>query len=235
MKKIITGVENKIQTIRDSFQAVRNRPILWLLVGMAGFAVGDIAHMAFGKAAQLIFPQLDDANQIIANQNQQFANVKANLDKLESKLSGADKTQFESLRDAIKAASSGSDSIATRLTQLIDENKNLRTVLKREKGIEGGVDLLVPMGEGYKIDATTTLGFNNFNGTALLSLSSLNSTETVNVWKAPGQALPFTNDSGKTCNITFLGASQADGSARWLGKFAMQCKDLAAQQKSNNV
>jgi hypothetical protein len=226
MKNFIISTKASISRIANYFRTLREHPVLSVVLAGVIFLLSSLGQTAIGKVTQMVFPQLDDAGQIITNQNKQFAEVKENLDRLASKLSGADRAQLDSLRDAIKVASSGSENVATRLSQLTEENRNLRSVLKKEKGIAGGVDLLIPERDGYKIDSSTTLGFNSFNGAgAALSLSSLNTAESVlNRYTPIGQGISFTNDAGKSCLVTFLGASKIDGGSLPLGKFALQCK-----------
>ena len=86
--------------------------------------------------------------------------------------------------------------------------------------------MLVPLNEGYKIDAATNIGFNGWNGAgAGLSLTSLNAAESVaNKYVPVGTGIYFTNSAGKHCLLTLLGASSASGGSRPLAKFSMQCK-----------
>lgn len=232
MNKPALSLRDRIRGVGEVFRTLAKHRIVTLLLAAFVFVLSELGHTAVSKVTQMLVPQLDDTNQIISNQNKQFADVKTSLDQLASKLSGQEGEQLAALRDAVVSAQAGSENVAARLSQLILENQNLRKVLHKEKGIEGGVDLLVPLRDGYKIDATNSMGFmsiDNYGGVHV-SLTSLNAGESIaNQYLSMGQGIPFTNASRQKCQLIYLGSTKVEGSTTALAKFALPCGGAAAE------
>lgn len=198
-------------------------------IAFAFFLISAIAGTFISTGVETFmksfFPSMDDTTQIIENQNKQFNDVKENLAKLQGALSGKDRETFNSLKDSYQSAFKASEVLATSYQILKDENDSLRKVLKKEKGIDGGFDILLPEKQGYKLDSAVTFG-NKYYGNAQgsFTLTSKNPEENLiekNI--KVGQGMLFTNENGKKCSLNFLGAKKIEGGSTAVGKFAVQC------------
>jgi hypothetical protein len=227
MKKIVEFCKHKILGLR-AFTAVikENRLVTLLLAGLI-FSLAAIAENLIGRATQYFFPQLDDSAAIIENQNKQFDAVKENLRKLQSAISGQDREYLNTALDAVKNIKNDSENLSIRLASLLDENKALKKTLKSEKGIYGGIDLMVPDKSGFKIDSQVAFGHRisgNRNG-SYITLTSLNEADnTKDKYLTAGEGTYFINDKKERCALTLNSITQVDGSRSGIANFILSCK-----------
>jgi hypothetical protein len=229
MKKIIDFCSHKIKGLR-AFTAViqENRLVTVILAGLL-FSIAAIAESLIGRATEYFFPQLDDSAAIIANQNEQFDAVKENLKKLQSAISGQDRQYLNSALDAVKNMKQDSEHITNKLAALEDENKVLKQTLRSEKGIHGGIDLIVPDKTGFKIDSQVSFGHAIYAKGSYVTLTSLNEDDnTKRKYLTPGEGTYFTNDKNERCVLTLSSVTQIEGSQSGVANFVVACKKLAS-------
>jgi hypothetical protein len=206
---------------------IENNIFISLLFFVVSAVVGTLISSGVEAAIKKIDPSLDDTLQIIENQNKQFDEVKNNLSKLQSSLSGGNSEIFAELKDSYQEAFKSSQLIAANYEAVKAENSVLRKVLKKEKGLDGGYDILVREGDGYRIDSAASVGVNAvYTGAnrAILSLTSRKqeeniSKQVVNV----GERLNYTNEKGKQCSVVNVGVMRIEGQQKDLVKLVTQC------------
>jgi hypothetical protein len=226
--KIIQFCKDKIAGIRAFIDVIKTNRLIAISIAIIIFGASTIASTFIEKAAEYLFPSLDDSAAIIENQNKQFDVVKENLRKLQNSISGADREYLNIAVDTIKDMKNESDGLALKLQALKDENKNLKQTLKSNKGVYGGVDVVLTNNSGFKIDSQNTVGFKEYGsgiGMAAVSLTSVNQNE--NVYEKPlsaGQGIYFTSEKNEKCSIVFTGNTKVTGSDSALGNFVITCK-----------
>ncbi|EUJ09743.1 hypothetical protein Meth11DRAFT_0544 [Methylophilaceae bacterium 11] len=225
MKKIIAFCGHKIRGLQAFIAVIKeNRLITVLLAGIL-FSFAAIAESLIGRATEYFFPQLDDSAAIIANQNQQFDAVKENLKKLQSAISGQDKAYLNSALDAVSSIKQDSENLSIKLAALQEENASLKQTLKSQKGVYGGVDLMVPDKSGFKIDSQVSFGHSIFRKGSYVTLTSLNQADnTKNKYLTAGQGTYFTNEKNQHCALTLNSITQVAGSKSGVANFIVSCK-----------
>ncbi|CAG0991988.1 hypothetical protein MTYP_02333 [Methylophilaceae bacterium] len=225
MKKIIDFFKHKITGFRAFTAVIReNRMVTLLLAGLL-FAITTIASNLIGKATGYLFPQLDDSAAIIENQNKQFDAVKANLQKLQSAISGQDRQYLSSAIEAIRNIKDDSEQLSVRLAALQEENRTLKQALKSEKGVYGGVDLMLADKAGFKIDSQASYAHHISGNGTYINLTSLNETDNVrSKYLRPGEGVYFTNDKNERCSLTLNNITQVQSSRTGIANFNIACK-----------
>lgn len=225
MKKIIAFCSHKIQGLQAFVAVIKeNRLITVLLAGLL-FSIAAIAESLIGRATEYFFPQLDDSAAIIANQNQQFDAVKENLKKLQSAISGQDRAYLSSALDAVNNIKQDSENLSIKLASLQAENQSLKQTLKSQKGIYGGIDLMVPDKSGFKIDSQVSFGHSIFRKGSYVTLTSLNQADnTKNKYLTAGQGTYFTNEHNERCALTLNSITQIEGIRSGVANFVVSCK-----------
>jgi len=206
---------------------IENNSIIAILFFILSAILGTLISSGVDAAMKKMVPELDDTMQIIENQNKQFNEVQNNLSKLQSTLSGDNKEIFAELKDSYQESFKTSQLITANYEVVKTENNTLRKLLKKEKGLDGGYDILVRAGDGFKIDSAVSFGVNyanNFNRVAGISLTSRKSEENVSTVNLKiGESIKYTNENGKSCSLVNTGIIRIDGQQDELVKFVTQC------------
>lgn len=229
MKKIIDFCSDKIRGLRAFAAVVKDNRLVTVLIAGILFSLAAVAESLIGRATEYFFPQLDDSAAIIANQNKQFDAVKENLRKLQSAISGQDKAYLNSALDAVSNIRQESEALSLKLAALQDENKSLKQTLKSQKGIHGGVDLMVPDKAGFKIDSRVSFGHSIYRKGSYVTLTSLNEADNVkNKYLQPGQGIYFSNAQNERCTLILSSVTQVEGSKSGLANFVVSCSVSSA-------
>jgi hypothetical protein len=225
MKKIIELCSHKIKGIQAFIAVVKeNRMITVLLAGVL-FSIAAVAESLISKATEYFFPQLDDSAAIIANQNKQFDAVKENLKKLQSAINREDREYLTTALDAVNNIKLESENLSIKLAALQEENKSLKQTLKSEKGVYGGLDLMVPDKSGFKIDSQVSFGHSIFRNGTYVTLTSLNQVDnTKNKYLMAGQGTYFINEKNEHCALALNKITQVEGSRSGVASFVISCK-----------
>lgn len=222
----MNNIKAWLENFRQMVLRIKDNKTQSLVIYALLFVLTTVAGNLIGKASESFFPKTDDSALIIENQNKQFDLVKENLQKLQSSISGQDRTYLNAVTDTIKDLKSESDNLVVRLAALQNENSNLKQTLKSTKGVYGGVDVIVPDNSVFKIDSQTSFGFSNaYGGSGFLTLTGANKDENVlrkNV--DAGEGVYFTNENNKACSVVFGGKTNVIGSNAVAGNFIIACK-----------
>jgi len=65
MKNFIISTKASISRIANYFRTLREHPVLSVVLAGVIFLLSSLGQTAIGKVTQMVFPQLDDASQII--------------------------------------------------------------------------------------------------------------------------------------------------------------------------
>jgi hypothetical protein len=224
MKKIIAFCSHKISGLQAFIAVIKENRLVTIFLAGALFSVAAVAESLIGRATEYFFPQLDDSAAIIANQNQQFDALKENLKKIQSTLSGEDKAYLNSALNAVSSIKEDSENLSIKLAALQEENTSLKQTLKSQKGIYGGVDLMVPDKSGFKIDSQVSFGHSIFRKGSYVTLTSLNEADnTKNKYLTAGQGTYFTNEHNERCALTLNSITHVDGSKSDIANFIVSC------------
>lgn len=218
----------KWASFSDLLGIFKKNPFFLIFFVAVTFALSNLISISLGKVYEYIFPALDDTAQIMKNQNDRFDHVNKLIASLSRNLSESDLKKIGELKSEISMAVVGSRNVAARLSQLTEDNERFRSVLKKDKGLDGGVDMILPIGGAYKIDGDVTLGLMGSSGRSFaeISLTSLRPGESVSRKSVgAGQGVNFSNQMGAQCQSTFLGFSLDERGNVYAGKFAYQCKN----------
>ena len=206
---------------------IENNIFISVLFFIVSAVAGTLISSGVDAAIKKINPSLDDTLQIIENQNKQFDEVRNNLSKLQSSLSGSSSEIFAELKDSYQEAFKTSQLITANYEAVKAENSTLRKLLKKEKGLEGGYDILVSEGDGFRIDTAVSFGVNNVNqplSYAELSLTSKKQEENISDARIHvGERINYTNEKGKQCSLVNVGVMRIDGQQKELVKLVTQC------------
>ena len=189
--------------VQSSYNSLKQRPFLWLLMCAAGFFVNEVYQIGYNKAKFFLFPALDDTRIIIEEQGKNFQIVNDNLKQLEAKLSGESIEQLRALRESVSVAMKTSEVSSAKLERLADENAKLREERDQLRANSGDVFELKP-GQGRPIDSSASIGFKDtINGRAYITITALDGISRGYV--DPGQGLRYMNAAGKNCTAVFIG------------------------------
>ena len=223
---IIDFIKNKYLRIKAFLNFVSSNKTLTLILSIISFVVGSAISSLIGKGVDYVFPSTDSSAEIIANQNKQFSLVNENLRKLQSSLTGKDREYFDTALNTFNQLKDSTENLALKLEALKTENNSLKQTLKSEKGINGGVDVMVTNNAAFKIDSQITFGYKAHPNGAYLNLTNT-SNEKENLsdkWVTAGQGVYFTNEKNQKCSIVFSGNTVVGGGNNAIGNFIVSCK-----------
>lgn len=195
-----------------------------------------VVNFAAGKALDLVYATMSPqagSEQIIAQQQEHFSQLNDAIKSLSGRVDASNVSRFSDLKLALDNAMKTGNLMSAKLEQLTEDNERIRSTLRRDKGLDGGVDFLLGEGQAFKIDENSTIGFSRvalFGGVsrANFSLTSLNNKErNIDKQLTAGQGLNLINSSGQDCQITYLGVTNPNARGNYVGKFAYQCKTTA--------
>lgn len=145
-------VKQKKNSFMSLLLAVKANKIPTIFYTFLVFVASTIAAPFVMAIFYHFFPQLDDTNTILQNQNTQFELMRQNLSKIEGTLSGKDQNYIKAAFSSMKSLKNESDNLAKYVVALKDENESLNQLLKNEKGIDGE-DLISKYQASQKLDS----------------------------------------------------------------------------------
>lgn len=148
---VIEFCKQKKISFMSLLSAVKANKLLTLFYTFLIFIGSTIAAPVVMAGFYYFFPQLDDTNTILQNQNTQFELMRQNLSKIEGTLGGKNQSYIKAAFSSMKTLQSESDVLAKYVIALKDENKTLNQLLKSEKGIDGA-DLITKYQASMKLD-----------------------------------------------------------------------------------
>lgn len=192
------------------------------LTVVVSIVIGFLMNKGLDRVWGEFFPQ-NDKYEILKNQNEQFDLVRKNLADLHSSLRGDDRDKFDQLQNTISSAIDGSKKLGLAYKIISDENTHLKAMLKKDRGLSGGFDFLISNNQSFKIDDNNVIGLSGvWSNFAMIALSSVVPSENVGPKNIKvGQGIPYTNDKGKKCVVTYMGSEFNKDTS--LSKFSNQC------------
>lgn len=184
----------------------RAHPVWGVVLTLLLFVLAYAGNKALDWVQQTVFGPDEFLVQMVEDQKKQFAELKENLDKLGRSIASGDKVAFQAVESAVNSVETTNQNLVQQLALAKEENDSLRRALEQDSGIAGGYEFILSEGQGVRIDRTTAIGFNSFNGGAagLIRVSLTTKDDSKEHYLSPGGSIGYTSADGLSCRIALL-------------------------------
>lgn len=207
---------------RQLIRTFRAHPIWGVAFGLAVFVLAYLGNWGLDRIRDGLFGPDEFLAQIAEDQKKEFADLKANLDKLGQSLESGDRQTYRAVESAVKTVETANQNLIRQLALAKEENDTLRRVVEQKAGFSGGYDFVLSEKQGMRLDRTTAVGF-DYNGVNYITVG-LSTKESSNRHDLrPGQSLGYTSADGSSCRIALLSLRGDHGSGA--ATFTNLCDD----------
>lgn len=194
-------------TTSSKAPVVRTLWAIALVIG--GFGVNE----AYSYARSMLVDPDQYLKELSAKQDRSFDELKQGLNRLSSEVGGIDRDALKQIEAASRDIRSANLGLIRQLDLAKRENDRLSQLAGQQTGVRGGYDLMLTENTGMVLEPGVVLGVDRVAASYIRVNLSANGAPEGTQSLDSGESLAYRNANGRSCKVTLLSISGANGAA----------------------